>query len=191
MKSSAYIIASMTLIAALAGGLLAYWNKVTMPIIEENNRKEFQLALQKVLPQYTEIKELPSKNGIQFYEAWNNKTKVATAVTFIAKGFQSEIKVLYALSPDRSHILNLTILEQMETPGLGTKIVEDKSKKDKPFWFTSQFSNVATSPAIEYLKNKIPQKDNQIQAITGATISSKAIVNRLNETLEQGLWQNH
>jgi len=73
-------------------------------------------------------------------------------------------------------------LSQKETPGLGTKIVEDPSNEN-PAWFTEQFKNVKVEPEIIYVKNSKPSKDNEIQAITGATISSKSVVNILNTNI--------
>ena len=67
-------------------------------------------------------------------------------------------------------------------PGLGAEIAGAK--------FQEQFKSLATEPPIEYVKGKPTNKPNQIEAITGATISSKAVVNIINKTVEQWLEKN-
>lgn len=63
----------------------------------------------------------------------------------------------------------------METPGLGAEIASKE--------FRSQFANLPAEIPIEYILNKLPEKPNQIQAITGATISTRAVVNIINNTI--------
>ena len=67
------------------------------------------------------------------------------------------------------------MLEQVETPGLGGRIGEDV--------FQDQFKGIKTEPAVEYVKNQEPETDNQIQAITGATISSRSVVKIINKNV--------
>ncbi|HXI10049.1 MAG TPA: FMN-binding protein, partial [Thermodesulfobacteriota bacterium] len=59
--------------------------------------------------------------------------------------------------------------------GLGNRISEPA--------FEGQFKGVDVRPKIEYIKNRKPEKPNQIQAITGATISSNAVVTNLNNAI--------
>ena len=73
--------------------------------------------------------------------------------------------------------MGLEVLEQVETPGLGTKVTEEP--------FTSQFVNLNVNPEITWVKGIKPQNPNEIQAITGATISSKAIVRIINEGVKK------
>ena len=80
---------------------------------------------------------------------------------------------MIGLTPDLERITSLEILEQVETPGLGTKVTEEPYK--------GQYKNLVTSPKIEWVKGKAPSKPNEIQAITGATISSKSVVAIVNE----------
>ncbi|MBI5286392.1 MAG: FMN-binding protein, partial [Deltaproteobacteria bacterium] len=55
--------------------------------------------------------------------------------------------------------------------------------EDSPF--KDQFKGLAIEPMVEYVKNRKPDKPNQIQAITGATITTKAVVNGLNEGIKR------
>ena len=110
---------------------------------------------------------------------------VGVAFEAVGNGFQGKISIMVGISTDFSKINGIKILEQIETPGLGTKIVIDPTNKKDPFWFPNQFKNLITEPMIEVVKNKKPSKPTEIQAITGATISSKAIAIILNNQIRQ------
>jgi Na+-translocating ferredoxin:NAD+ oxidoreductase RnfG subunit len=71
----------------------------------------------------------------------------------------------------------MKVLYQIETPGLGNKIEFDD--------FRNQFKGLEVKPQIGYVKNKKPDKPNDIQAITAATISSVAVVKILNKKIKK------
>jgi Na+-translocating ferredoxin:NAD+ oxidoreductase RnfG subunit len=75
--------------------------------------------------------------------------------------------MLVGLQPDYLKLRGMQVLDQLETPGLGNKILYDD--------FRDMFKGLELEPKIEYVKNRKPEKPNQIQAIAGATITSKAV----------------
>lgn len=90
------------------------------------------------------------------------------------QGFADRIEVLLGLSRDAGEITGLYVLDQKETPGLGNKIVEDVWRK--------QFAGKAAQPALAVVKTA-PGASNQIQAVTGATISSDSVAAIVNQTV--------
>ena len=56
--------------------------------------------------------------------------------------FKVNISIMVGVDPTFTSITGMKVLEQIETPGLGTKIVEDPSNKTNPFWFPEQFGGV-------------------------------------------------
>ncbi len=84
---------------------------------------------------------------------------------------------MVGLAKDMNKITSLEILEQSETPGLGSKVA-DASYKD-------QYNNLVTVPTITWVKGVKPSKPNEIQAITGATISSKSVVGIVNAGIKK------
>ena len=68
----------------------------------------------------------------------------------------------------------MEVLESRETPGLGDKIYKDMD-------FVGEFKSLAVEPEIVAVKKGTKTSPNQVDAITGATISSKAIVRIINE----------
>ena len=98
--------------------------------------------------------------------------------TFLASGngYQGEIDLMAGIKPDMKTLVGIEVLQSQETPGLGQEI---DSKE-----FKEQFKNLAATPEITYVKNQKPSRPNEIEAITGATISSRAVVTILNEKIE-------
>jgi electron transport complex protein RnfG len=107
-----------------------------------------------------------------------------------AVGYSSTIRVMVGVNTDFS-IAGIKVLSQKETPGLGDKILEKLSKKT---WGTII---TGTSPnekdlrpwfQVQFDGRKVPIKVNkdggEIEAITGATISSRAVCQAVNEAVE-------
>ena len=83
--------------------------------------------------------------------------------------------MLYGYAPAEKLVRGMEILESRETPGLGDKIYKDAD-------FVSNFSALLIEPEIVAVKKNTKTQPNEIDAITGATISSKAVVRIINET---------
>ncbi|MCP4301969.1 MAG: FMN-binding protein, partial [Gammaproteobacteria bacterium] len=83
--------------------------------------------------------------------------------------------LLYGYTPEQKRVLGMEVLESRETPGLGDKIYKDAD-------FVGSFSALSTEPEIVAVKKGTKSQPNEIDAITGATISSKAVVRIINET---------
>ena len=88
--------------------------------------------------------------------------------------------VLFGYSGLEKKIIGFEVLESKETPGLGDKIFKDAE-------FQENFKDLAVNPEIIPVKKGEKANNNEVEAITGATISSKAIVRLLNKTV--AVWQ--
>jgi electron transport complex protein RnfG len=184
MNNTAKIIIVLTFITIIAGGVLAVLDSFTRPKIEayQNNLKNE--AVSEVLPKNVKIETI-EKDAMTFYKATKDNDVVGYAFQVSGGGYQSELVLMVGVSADFSEILGAKIISQVETPGLGTKIEDDASNKEDPAWFINQFKGVKTVPAITYVKNAKPSKATEIQAITGATISSSAVVDILNKGIKE------
>ena len=179
------MILALTLITTLSGGVLATWDGFTKPRIEKHRLEELIAAISDVLPPYEFYDEV-IKDGMTLYIGKTGEDKpVGIAFQAMGSGFQGKISIMVGIQPDFSKLTGIKVLEQVETPGLGTKIVKDPSSKANPFWFSQQFKGVKGDGKIYLVKNRKPTKPSEIQAITGATISSRAVVKILNETIEK------
>jgi len=119
------------------------------------------------------------KNGIKkFYTVYEAFFQDGSIAGYVAKtsgqGYADKIEILIGLDTDLSTITGLFILDQKETPGLGNRILE------KP-WL-EQFSGKPSKGSLVVVKNGA-KDENEIDAISGATISSRSVTNIVNKTI--------
>lgn len=157
----------VTLIASAGLGLV-YEN--TKDAIATAESKKKSLAIKRVLPEFNnspgeEYFVVPSDipgDSLYFYVAKMNDEVVGYAVeSFSKNAFGGLLKILVGLSPDGT-IQNVAVLEHKETPGLGTKMTEEK--------FSSQFPG--KNPTAFNLK--VTKDGGDVDAITASTITSRA-----------------
>ena len=102
-----------------------------------------------------------------------------------AQGYGGRVNVMVGMGPQAERIIGLKVVKQSETPGLGTRVAEVKSSRT---WFgilTRQAPEGEPETTPEFLKQFIGREESQVrldgknavQAITGATVSSTAVVN--------------
>ncbi len=177
MNKVVQMLLVLTGIGIISGGLLATVDNWSDPLILANKKAETEAAIFRVLPEGNSYESVQN-TGFELYRVRaKNPEAIGYAIVYEGNGFQGKIRLICGLSADLEKILALEILEQVETPGLGTKITES--------FFTEQFKQLEVKPKIEWVKGVEPSKPNEIQAITGATISSKAVVSILNNGIEQ------
>ncbi len=185
-EGSAKMLIVLTVTAVCIGAVLAGFFQLVFPMIEHNRIEDEKRAIFSVLSTATDYeiieREIISvKKGKETAKIFLGKDKEGKLVgyAFIAKGpgFQGIIKMMIGLNLNQVNLTGMKVIDQVETPGLGNKIVEDS--------FEGQFKGLLTKPRIEYIKNRKAEKPNQIEAITGATISSVAVARIINERLEQ------
>ena len=191
MNLSTRMILVLTLITVLSGGILSGWDTVTKPKIAFHRQEALNAAIGDVLPAHDTYTSEETEFGI-LYIATRDSSEHPVGIAFMAvgSGFQGALRIMVGLTPDMTELTGIKVLEQIETPGLGTKIVVDPSNKQDPYWFPAQFAGVHTSPEIVVIKNAKPTHNNEVQGITGATISSKAVTNILNKQIAdiQSAW---
>lgn len=185
MNKSAKMVIVLTVTAILSGGVLSIFNLFTAPRIASYEQNVLENSIRFVMPGATSYEE-KTVSGVTFYMGKDENNEIV-AVAFKAEGngFQSVISMLVGMNTKMDTILALRILSQKETPGLGTKIENDPSNKVNSKWFTDQFQELSFTGKITYVKNQKPSKPSEIQAITGATISSKSVVEILNNTINR------
>ncbi|MBI3399072.1 MAG: RnfABCDGE type electron transport complex subunit G [Deltaproteobacteria bacterium] len=173
----------LTVIGVVSGGILAGVFHVADPLIQANREKELKEAIFVVLPEAKDYKIMEKevdKEKVTVYKGIDADGK-PVGLAFIADGggFQGNIRIMVGLGIDYLKLKGIRVLEQNETPGLGNRIKEPA--------FEGQFKGLEIKPKIEYIKYRKPEKLNQIQAITGATISSDAVVKNVNNAVEKTL----
>ena len=168
MKSTLFnmvaVLFTVTLIASAGVGAV---NMITADAIAEANAAATTQAVANVLPSFenTEVSEQTIDDmPIVVYTASAGDKVVGYAVESMTKnGFGGSIRMMVGFAPD-GQILNVNVLQQAETPGLGTKMADEdnallRSIKDKKAW------------EIEF---KVKKDGGELDALTAATISSRA-----------------
>ncbi len=178
-------------VAGLASGLaLAGAYQATLPAIRANQAAALERAVFEVLPGAERMERLEWRGGAlaaaedgaggaaagaapAVYAGYGaGGERVGYAVPGEGAGFQDTIRLLFGYAPERRRIVGLAILESRETPGLGDRIYKDAH-------FVAEFSDLAVEPRVELVKGS-GEAPNQVDAITGATISSRAVVDIVN-----------
>jgi Na+-translocating ferredoxin:NAD+ oxidoreductase subunit G len=171
LKNMILSLAVISMVMSAALGVV--YNLTKGPIEKADKQKEID-AIKGVLPAFDNdpTKEMKEVDGITFYPAKKGNQLVGYAVkTFTEKGFAGHIGMMVGILPDGT-IHNTIVLQQKETPGLGTKMMEPK--------FHDQFNG--KNPASF---NMTVKKDGgEVDAITAATISSRAYCDALDRAFK-------
>lgn len=170
------IITVLTLLACLSGMVLSAFYQYAAPQIAQNAEHKKKLAMQEVLPDGDEFKEKTDGSGedkFVYYEALDKNGSIV-GYTFEAEGmgFSDVIKVMTAVDKNAEKIVAFKVLKQSETPGLGAKIVDTD--------FRDKYAGLSLTEKIGVVKSQVDKKENDIVAITGATISSQAVTDMMN-----------
>mgnify|MGYP001814807984 CR=1 FL=1 len=171
-KESTFLNMTLTLlvITMVAGLSLGYVNDLTVgPKAAARLAKKVK-ALKQVLPEFNNnpveevklIKVENAKDSIEVYSGKLDDQPIGTAVVGSSeKGYSGMVKIMVGFEPN-GNIKNIVVLQQKETPGLGTKMKDNK--------FLRQFRGKNPS---EF--NVMPTKDGgEVDALTGATITTRA-----------------
>ncbi len=178
MKDITQFAATLTLVALITAGSLAWVNKITKPKIIEQQRNELTNALSSVLPDcaYGSIVPVKKDDHILYYRGYLDKARTQlVGYAFLAegKGYSSTIRTLVGIDTSCT-IYAIKILSQQETPGLGSLCEQVRSGESKPWWQVQFTGKMAKGIAVD--KDK-----GEIESITGATITSRAITNSIAE----------
>ena len=134
--------------------------ETTLPTITANKARELREAVFKVLPGVTRMQALVYRDGR----------------IMVVPEPQKDEPVVYGGYDEQGEFVGYAMPGAgPETPGLGDKIYKDAD-------FVAEFSALSVEPEIVAVKKGTATLDNHVDAITGATISAKAVVRIINET---------
>lgn len=158
-----YSIVFLTLVVLISVSLLLWINSFTSVIVKAQREAKIKSILESIFPELTRFEE--SGEIFIVYEDEN-----IAGYTFIAtgRGYGGRINIFVGIDPDYS-IRNIEILSHTETPGLGNKITEDP--------FIKQFEGLLVEDIA------LSRDGGKIDAITGATISSKAVTEAIQDRM--------
>jgi len=180
-------------ISAVAACALALTNYVTAGTIEQMNIESNKVARQEVLEakdfeqvSAEDVAKIAEEIGmekpeelLEVYIGTNNGEVVGyTVKTGPTSGYSGEVQVLTGITSD-GIISGITIIKHNETPGLGALATGE---------WNDQFNGKSATEELVVVKGAAKEGSNEIQAITGSTITSKAVIEGVNTSI--AVYQN-
>lgn len=164
-------------ICAIAALVLDITNSITAPVIEERNIQASNESRKIVLPDAYEFKKLEDISSdlvTEVYEGIKDGEVVGYTIKTSSKGYGGYIESMVGISKD-GKITGVEIGNHSETPGLGSKATEPT--------FKNQYLNKNTSNSLLVVKGSV-NNENEISAISGATITSNGITSGVNAAMK-------
>jgi electron transport complex protein RnfG len=189
------LVAMMTAAGGLAGLLIVSAFQVTLPRILHHQAEVMQAAITEVLKAPASLdtlylhdgaltKALPAgtstKGVARIFLGYDASGKrIGFAMSATENGFQDPVTVMFGYDAEAHELIAMRVIANKETPGLGDKIVKDTA-------FVNGFVGV-TAPIDGVKKGRESGKPNEVVMITGATISSRAVIKIINNAIAR--WQ--
>ena len=189
------LLALMTTAGALAGALIVSAYRLTLPRIERHQGEVVQAAVQEVLEApasfdtlYLQggalVRRLPAgtaAKGLDRVYLGHDATgrRVGFALSGTGNGFQDPVTVMFGYDAAAHRLIAMKVIANRETPGLGNRIESDSA-------FVNGFSN-ALAPVNGVKKDRGKAGPNDVVMITGATISSRAVIRIIDDAIAR--WQ--
>lgn|SRR3989338_4249337 len=185
MKAALRIIIFVVIMGTVSAGLLVGVNLGTANLIAKNEELKIKSSVLDVLEiPYDEFSVLEifdkevsalKKGSYTFYQAKDG----STSFEFAGPGLWGPISGIISLEKDLKTIRRIKITHQEETPGLGGRIAEGD--------YLKQFKHKAVLPKIIFMPQGKASAENEVDAITGATGSSRAFERLINDNIQKYL----
>lgn len=201
LTSSSAMIRALGLIAAICGVIIVGVYEFTLDAVNANRKIALERQVFKVLPKAKSVQAYDALAGgiapagdheapagaIRFYAAYDDAGQLAgIAAEGSSAGYADQVRVLYAYDPEKQVITGLGVVSMRETPGIGDKILVDQA-------FLQNFValDVALAADMKSLANAVKTVKHgskahpwEIDAISGATVTSKAVGRGINQSAQ-------
>jgi electron transport complex protein RnfG len=209
--SSLHMIATLGGVAFLSGFLIFFAVQATEAGIKQNKLEQLRAAVFEVLPGATSSQAFAvDEDGFRpvevddatpglkkVYAGYDDSgALVGVAIEAAAQGYQDVIRALYGYDPATESLTGFTVLESSETPGLGDRIARDPEFLGN--FYATDTSQETISLALDedvdalahpvtFAKSGEKTDPWQVEGISGATISSKAVARMLNDSAQEAV----
>jgi Na+-transporting NADH:ubiquinone oxidoreductase subunit C len=183
MKDKILMIVFVLVLGSILTAALVAVNFYTTPIIEKNEEIATKSSILKALnisfnqdtveEIFADNVEEKQQDGTTYYIAKDKNI----AFPYSGSGLWGPIEGIIAVQPDFETLKGITIIRQEETPGLGSRIGEAP--------YLAQFEGKGFSEGLKLVQPGRSSQDNEIDSITGATMTSDAFIAILNENLRE------
>ncbi len=201
--STGALVRTLGVVSAVCGLIIVSAYQATLPAAQANRRLAAERAVFKVVPTAKSIAEYylvdggkqikqgdggdPPAGALKFYAAYDGAGKLAgIAAEGAAKGYADTVRVMFGYTPACQCITGMGVVSTRETPGIGDKIITDAS-------FVANFKALdvklkqdmsALEHEVKVVKHGSKTDPWQIDAISGATITSRAVGKGINDAAQ-------
>jgi len=184
------LILTLGLAGLFSGLVIVSVYLATQPLIKKNQEEALEAAIYRVLPgaetrkifveEEGKLVEASSAEGVDaVYGGFDpDGNLVGYGIPSSGSGFQDTISLIYGYDPFDKKVIGMQVLESRETPGLGDKIIKDQN-------FLDNFKALVVDPVIVSVASGTKTQENEVDSISGATISSKAVTKIINQGNEK------
>jgi electron transport complex protein RnfG len=193
MRNMIMLVVVLTVVCVISALSLGVVNNITASRIAEQNQKAKLKAITSALPKdrlgydndpsrdIAKISEWIEKDGTpkEIYLAKQKGKIVGIAFTSSGEGYGGFINIMMGIDPNEK-ITGIEIIAHLETPGLGSKIESPELFKDQ---FYGKSTEGSENGELVVVKGRKADKNWEIEALTGATISPSGVVKAINDGL--------
>ncbi len=198
--SAASLVKTLGLVSALCGIIIVGAYQGTYEAAAANRRLALERTVFKIVPAATSMTEWQASaagirpagsdataGAIKFYAAYAADGSLAgIAVEGAAKGYADVVRILYGYSPDCQCINGIGVVAMKETPGIGDKIITDEAFlanfKALDVKLDRELARLANE--VKVVKQGSKSEAWQIDAISGATVTSRAVGKAINDSAQ-------
>jgi electron transport complex protein RnfG len=200
ITGSGRLVATLGLVTMICGALIVAVWQWTLPAIAANKQVVLERSVRALVPKAARIVEYdaaadgirpasgePAPGALRFYATYDDAGKLlAIAAEGGARGYADAVRVLYGYRPECECIFGIRVVQMKETPGIGDKIVTDPA-------FVANFDRLDVRVAadgrslinrVQTVKHGSKQFGWEIDAIAGATITSKAVGRGIDDSVQ-------
>lgn len=172
-SSFANMVIVLTVITVVAAACLGAMNNLTAEPIAASKKAKQEEAIKAVLPEFTTVDEEAIVNEQKIFRAYNaNGELVGIAIETKELGFGGDVTTMVGFDANGT-IVDYSLLAHAETPGLGSKLVD---------WF--KVKSDIRGVSSDKMPLRVSKDGGEYDAITAATISSRAFLNSINKAYE-------
>lgn len=201
IASASALIRALGIVSAVCGLIIVGSYEITLPAANANRRIATERAVFKVVPSAKSIAEFhvlpggaiaaasgePPAGALKFYAAYDEQGQLAgIAAEGAAKGYADLVRVMFGYTPACQCVSAIGVVSMRETPGIGDKIYTDKdflaNFKALDVKLNAELSALAHE--VKVVKHGTKTQPWQIDAIAGATVTSRAVGKGINDAAQ-------
>ena len=196
------MVRTLGLVSVICGIIIVGIYQLTLPAVNANKKLALERQVFKVIPSAKKVvtyfatptgiiaaegQDQPPAQGTIFYAVYDEANKLAgIAAEASSSGYADQVRVLYAYDVEKQAITGIGVISMRETPGIGDKILTDQAflKNFEALDVRLSDDMKALANAVKTVKHGTKTNPWQIDAIAGATVTSKAVGRGINESAQ-------